>query len=199
MPSYIQVAGKSNLLVGFPDDDYATLDILGEQMDDTQISVAPIFHDVPGDSQGGPQGQPIEKQHLGFRVTGQFSLSKWDPAVVRQIRRYAMTKDGAISDAEIGALMLRDRSLRVVISPSKSNPIPAGAQDATSDYYFWNFPCALVTSPIETGQGTKFSVCRFSFEAFRVPAGHPLAPSNPSEGIIWDKDNTGVNTALGIE
>jgi hypothetical protein len=199
MTSYIQVAGKSSLLVGFPDDDYATLDILGEQMDDTQISVAPIFHDVPGDSQGGPQGQPIEKQKLGFRVTGQFALSKWDPAVVRQIRQYAMAKEGAISDAEMGALMLRDRSLRIAIHPAKSNPIPVGAQDAGKDYFFWNFPCSLVTTPIETGQGTKFSVCRFSFEAFRVPAGHELAPADPSEGIIWNKDDTGVATALGLD
>lgn len=198
MTSYIQVAGKSSLLVGFPDDDYATLDILGEQMDDTQISVAPIFHDVPGDSQGGPQGQPIEKQHLGFRVTGQFALSKWDPAVVRKIRQYAMAKEGAISDAEMGALMLRDRSLRIAIYPAKSNPIPVGAQDAGEDYFFWNFPCCLVTTPIETGQGTKFSVCRFSFEAFRVPAGHELAPTDPSEGIIWNKDDTAVAAALGL-
>src|SRR6056297_2726956 len=160
MASYVQVAGFSNLLVGFTDDDYATLDVLGEQMDDTQISVAPIFHDVPGDSQGGPQGQPIEKQHLGYRVTGSFALSKWDPAVVRQIRRYAMAKEGAITDAEIGALMVRDRSLRIVVSPSKANEIPANAQDAGEDYFFWNFPCCLVTSPIETGQGTKFSVAR---------------------------------------
>lgn len=196
MASYIQVAGKSDLLIGFPDDDYATLDILGEQMDDTQVSVAPIFHDVPGDSQGGPQGQPIEKQHLGYRVTGQFALSKWDPAVVRQIRQYAMAKEGAITDAEMGALMLRDRSVRIVVSPSKANPIPVGAQDAGKDYFFWNFPCSLVTSPIETGQGTKFSVCRFSFEAFRVPAGHELVSATTIAGDIWNKDDAGVTAAL---
>lgn len=199
MASYIQVAGKSSLLIGFPDDDYATLDVLGEQMDDTQISVQPIFHDVPGDAQGGPQGKPIEKQLLGYDVRGQFNLSKWDPAVVRQIRKFAMTADGKISDAEIGSLMLRDRSLRIYIYPSKSNPIPVGAQDAGEDYYAWNFPCCLVTSPIETGQGTKFSACRFSFEAFRVPDGHTLAPTDPTEGLIWDKDDTGVATALGLE
>jgi hypothetical protein len=198
MASYIQVAGKSDLLVGFPDDDYATLDILGEQMDDTQVSVAPIFHDVPGDSQGGPQGKPIEKQHLGYDVRGQFALSKWDPAVVRQIRQYALSREGRITDAEMGALMLRDRSIRIVVRPSKSNPIAVGQQDEGEDHFFWNFPCTLVTSPIETGQGTKFSVCRFSFEAFRVPAGHELISETTLVGEIWNKDDAGVATALGL-
>ena len=197
MASYVQVAGFSNLLVGFPDDDYATLDILGTQMDDTQISVAPIFHDVPGDEQGGPQGQPIEKQHLGYRVTGSFSLSKWDPAVVRQIRQYALSAEGRVTAAEMGALMLRDRSIRIVVSPTKVNAIPVGAQDAGADYFFWNFPCCLVTSPIETGQGTKFSVARFSFEAYRVPAGHELISSTTLVGEYYNKDDDLVTAALG--
>jgi hypothetical protein len=189
MAEYIQVAGKSDLYVGFPSNSYATLLKIGEQMDDTQLDVEQIFHDVPGDRHGGPQGRPIERQILGMTVRGQFNLSRWDPEVRRLIIQHnAMSKEGSISDSEIGALVLRDRSFRICIVPSRDNIIGAGLQDAGKDYFFYNFPCCCVTGAIATGQGTKFSTLRFAFEAFRVPTGHPLAPTNPAEGLIWNRD-----------
>lgn len=201
--SYIQVAGKSDLLIGFPDDDYATLHRIGEQMDDTRLTVEHVMHDVPGDSQGGPQGDPIEQQILALRVRGVLNLSKWDPEVRDLIFRHnSMASIGSFADSEIGALQLRDRSYRIVISPSKENLIPAldlfgvASQFAGLDYFFWNFPCCTLSSPVETGQGTKFSALQFSFRAWRVPEGHTLAPSDPTEGLIWNKDNTGVDEVL---
>jgi hypothetical protein len=186
---YIQVAGKSNLLIGFPDDGYATMHSLGEQLDETKITAELVTHDVPGDSQGGPQGDPIEQQILALRYRGIFNLSKWDPGIrERLITHNLMATPGKFADHEIGALMLRNRSFRIAISPSRSNPIGTTGVD----YFFYNFPCCMIASPIEVGQGTKFSVLQFSFRAFRVPQGHPLAPSDHREGLIWDRDAEGI-------
>lgn len=205
---YIQVAGKSNILIGFPQDDYAVMHRIGEQIDETRISVQQVLHAVPGDSQGGPAGEPIEDQILALIHTCQFNLSKWDPIVREKlIRHNVMAKDGSFADSEIGSLLRRDRSFRIVISPSRNTTIPAidpitgvAHPDAGSDYFYYNFCCCTVTSPIETGQGTKFSALQFSMRAYRVPEGHPLAPgsngANFAEGLIWNRDITGVPLAL---
>lgn len=195
--SYIQVAGKSNILIGSPADSFATLMVVGEQMDDTQLSLQHVLHDVPGDSQGGPQGDPIEQQVLAFRISGTLNLSKWDPEVRDMLLGHnTMATLGSFADSEIGALLLRDRSFRLVISPTHTNTIGVGEPFAGDDYFFYNFPCVTVSSPIETGQGTKFSALRFQFRAWRVPPGHHYAPIDPTVGLIWDKDDTGVSAAL---
>lgn len=210
---YIQVTGKSNLLIGFPDDDYATMHRMGEQLDDTKMTIENVLHEVPADSQGGPQGDPVEFQILAHRIRGQFNLSKWDHTVYERIQRHnLMAKEGHFADHEIGGLLLRDRSFRIVISPSRSNPIPAEdpisdvVHDyAGSDYNYRNFPCCLIDSPIAIGVGTKFSALQFSVRAFRVPEGHPLEPSAENggtasssfrDGLIWNRDKTGVANNL---
>lgn len=193
MAEYIQVAGKSNIYIGFPANGevsaYATLHKLGEQLDDTRLEIEHIFHDVHGDAHGGPQGRPIERQILGMSVRGQLTLSRWDPAVRRRIFAHGvMGTEGAIADHEIGALILRDRSFRIVIAPSRSNPIEVGEPDAGKDYFFWNFPCCCVTGAVSSGQGTKFSVLNFAFEAFRIPAGHPKNLGGDGLGVVWNRD-----------
>ena len=205
---YIKVAGKSNLLIAFRQDDYAVCHRIGEQMDETRLTVENVTHDVPGDSQGGPQGDPIEQQLLAHRISGQFNLSKWDPIVKEKIERHQLLgTEGHFADSEIGSLILRDRSFRLIISPSRSNPIPANDPitgdahlDAGKDYFYRNFCCCTISSPIETGQGTKFSALQFSFRAWRVPEGHPLAPSGSGEsfrdGLVWNRDSTGVPNEL---
>lgn len=204
---YIQVAGKSNLLIAFPDDDYEVCHRLGEQADATQITAQHAMHDVPGDSQGGPQGRPIERQMLALFYRAQFNLTKWDPIVREKLARHnLMAKDGHFAQSEVGALMLRERSFRIVISPTRSNPIPtndpllgSAHPDATKDYFFYNFCCCLVSSPIETGQGTKYSALNFTMESFVVPEGHVLAPGSGgidwADGLIWNRDATGVANA----
>lgn len=205
---YIQVAGKSNILIGFPQDDYAVMHRIGEQIDETRISVQQMLHDVPGDAQGGAAGEPIEQQILAIMHTCQFNLSKWDPIVRdKLVRHNVMAKDGSFGDSEIGALLRRDRSFRIVISPSRNTPIPtldpitgAAHPDAGKDYFYYNFCCCTVSAPIEIGQGTKFSAMQFAMRAWRVPEGHPLAPGsngvNFAEGLIWNRDITGVPVAL---
>ncbi len=192
--SYIQVAGKSDIYIGFPSDAYATLLKIGEQLDDTRLEFENVFHDVLGDANGGPQGRPIERQFLGASVRGQLSLSKWSPEAYRRILAHnVMATDGKVLDSEIGALILRDRSFRVVIAPSRSNIIGADLQGEGKDAFFYNFPCCCVSSPVNCGQGTKFSLLSFSFEAFRMPEGHPMEGTEGANvGTIWNRDSTNV-------
>lgn len=201
MSSYIQVAGMTRILVGFPYDDYATMHLLGEQVDETKLTIEQVLHDVYADSQGGPQGDPIEQQVLALRIRGSLNLSKWDPEIRRKlIQHNLMTTEGQFSDAEIGGLLLRDRSFRFAFSPSKSNPIPASDfltsaadPDEDKDLFFYNFPCCTVSAPIETGQSTKYSMLNFDFRAWRVPEDHLLAPADPSVGLIYNRDATGID------
>lgn len=190
--SYIQVAGKSDLYIGFPSDSYGTLLKIGEQLDETRLEFENVFHDVHGDANGGPQGPPIERQFLGAAVRGQFNLSQWSPEVQRRVIAHnAMATQGKIVDSEVGALILRDRSFRICIVPSRSNVIGVGLANAGTDAFFYNFLCCCVSSPVATGQGTKFSLLSFSFQAYRTPAGHGLAGvSDVNAGVIWNKDST---------
>lgn len=194
MSEYIQVAGKSNIYIGFPNDGYTTLVKLGEQADEAMLPIENYDHEVPGDRHGGPQGPPIEVQRLGMVVSGQFSLSRWDPFVRRMLIDHGVTAiHGRLQDHEIGSLLIRDRSFRVVIAPSKPNPIPIGQPGAGQDAFFYNFPAALVSGPVETGQGTKFSMLRFSMRAHRVPEGHPYANAGgfgEGVGVIWNRDSS---------
>lgn len=194
---YIQIAGKSNIYIGFPSDSYAALVKVGEQINDTQLAVQHVYHKVPGDRHGGPEGPEIERQLLGKIVTGELNLSRWDQEVRRKIERAnAMANDGALAQSEIGSLILRDRSYRILVDPTRTNAIAlteagAGAVDG-DDYFVRNFVCCTIDTPIACGQGTKFSMLRFSFTAHRAPDGHALAPSDPNEGLIWNRDRTGI-------
>jgi len=194
IPEYIQVAGKSDLYIGFPGDAYASLLKIGEQLDDTRIEINQIFHDVHGDANGGPQGPPIERQFLGMAATAQFNLSRWSTEVHRRLLQHnVLATQGKILDSEVGALILRDRSFRIVIVPSRSNVIASGLANAGTDAFFYNFPCCCIASPVATGQGTKFSLLSFTMQAYRVPAGHPITTGSGNAGragILWNKDST---------
>lgn len=184
---YIQIAGKSEIWIGVSadrasDGSYSTMTKVGEQIDDTRLAVQAFYHDVPGDRHGGPQGPPIERQILGQIVRGMFNLSRFDPEVRRELtKQNVFATEGTILDSEIGSLLLRDRSYRVVIVPGRANPIGVGLDGAGDDYYAWNFPCVSINGAIECGQGTKFSALSFQFEAHRAPDGHPNA------GVIWNR------------
>lgn len=200
---YIQVAGYSHLLVGFKEDDYAEMHPLGMQIDDTEMVAEQVLHDVPGDSGGGPQGDPIEQQILAVRYRVTFNLSKWSPTIYERLLRHnVMAIDGSFADSELGSLLLRDRSLRFVVSPTKANTIPANDEitgdahpEAGKDWFYRNFPCCTITTPIRIAPGTKFSTLQFQMRAWRVPQGHVLAPAGTDgwkSGLIWNRGITGV-------
>ena len=196
----IQVTGKSEIWIGFPEDMaadtgvYSKMTKVGEEIDDTQLSVQNFYHDIHGDRHGGPQGPVIERQILGQIVRGILNLNRFDPQVrVRLNRGNAFATEGTVLDSEIGSLVLRDRSFRIAIVPTRANIIPVATpalQDAGLDYYAWNFPCVQVNSAIECGQGTKHAMLRFQFEAHRAPEGHPKA------GIVYNRDVADVEALI---
>lgn len=203
----IQVAGFSNILIAFP----GNLNVchrVGEQLDETQFQLRKYIHDVPGDSNGGPQGPPIEQQLLGQVYICEFNLSKFHPIIKQKLIEHAAAAEvGKFSMAEVGSLLHKDRSFRIVISPSKSNTIPTNDPTtgdahpyAGDNYDYYNFPCCTITDPVSWGQGTKFSALRFTAIAYRVPEGHALAPGSAgvdwAKGLFWDKSTTGVPNAL---
>ena len=180
---YIQVAGKSRLFIATVADP-TTIHEVGEQVDDTQIEIQHYLHDVPGDSHGGQQGPPIERQVLGMIARARFSLCTWNPEVLDILEKHVnvFSQAGRVLDSEVGALLLRDNSFRVCIVPSKEN-ITA---ELGYDHFLRNFVCATLSSPIQIGQGTKWSLLQFSMEAHRAPRGHAKAK------CLWDRDRSGI-------
>ncbi len=191
----IQVAGGSNLYIadGAPAaPGGGTLYWFGEQMDDTAIVTREFFNDVPGDSNGGPQGPPIERQALGRIVQISINLSTWNQTVRYWVERQNMySVNGAVQDWEVGTPLLQYHRFRLLIVPARNNQMTLAAPANKSDDWFtFNFPTVLMSSPIECGQGTKFSSLSFTFEAHRGPQ----IDSN-TRGVIWNRDVTGLDVA----
>jgi hypothetical protein len=196
---YIQVAGFSQIYIAFPDTwpavsgfdlGYDKPHKIGEQMDETQLTKNFMFHDVPGDRNGGPQGQPIEVQDLGFNVSGTLNLSRFNPQVIDVLEKGFRAVGGKILDSEVGELLLLENSVRITIKPSKITQISAGNTPTGpgDDYFFHNFPCCLIRQPRQLSQGSKFSKLQMQFTAYRAPSGHP------SEFVVHDRDETGFVT-----
>lgn len=182
MAEQIQVAGKSDIYIGLPGQ-HSTLMKLGEQRDQTSISVDSVKHNVYGDSHGGPDGPPIEVQMLGQIATVRFMLSKWDHAVRAAMEQHGVfATEGAVADSEVGALLLADRSFRILIKNTRDNTPQGGSFDP----FTRNFVCCVVSTPIEVGQGTKHSILTLDVQAHRAPAGHAKV------GKLYDRDTTGI-------
>ena len=190
----VQVAGGSNLYLADGATPSAPLYWFGEQMDDTAIVTREFFNDVPGDSNGGPQGPPIERQVLGRIVQISINLSTWSQRVRYWVERQnsAYSTNGAIYDYEVGTPILQAHRFRLLIVPARNNKLTAAAPaDKSEDWFTFNFPTCLMSSPIECGQGSKFSSLSFTLEAHRGPA-----VDDASRGVLWNRDVTGLDTAV---
>lgn len=179
----IKVAGRSNLYIGNISGN-PTLYYFGEQMDDTPIVERDFYNDVPGDSHGGPQGPPIDRQVIGKTVQVSFTLSVWSRSVREWLSQHngAYSTLGAIEDWEIGRILFDLYKYRLVVVPIVTTMQPE---------FTFNFPTALLSSPVEAGQGSKFSALRFTVEAHRGPP----AAAVGVRGVIWNRDTTGVSGA----
>lgn len=62
------------------------LETLGYSDDGVQIEEHGMFHDIPGDQNGGEGGVPIEKQFLGEQHFVRFTLTKYDAAVLAKVQ-----------------------------------------------------------------------------------------------------------------
>ncbi len=143
---------------------------LGRATDQIRQSRRTFYHDVPGDANGGHQGPPIETQFLGEIWSVSMSLSTWNPTAINLLQTMAcMATQGVVTQAEIGALVMTAKSIRLLLDTSDSGDVR-------------NYWCALVREPIQIEVGTKYSEWVVGFECHRPPCGHAKA------GIIYDAD-----------
>lgn len=145
---------------------------LGTATDTISVSQRPYLKDIHSDRNGGQEGPPSEIQYLGEIINISLALQSWNTAAIAILRRYAVNATrGTILQAEVGAMMLKSRSIRLLINTADTVDIR-------------NFWCCLVRDPQELGIGTKWSEMRLNFTAYRPPCYHPKA------NIIEDQDIT---------
>lgn len=205
---YIQVGGKVDVFLAFPVSShvapdfpfvplplnalgvpgsgavaYAQLYKLGESEDEIRPSIMRKTGSVFGDRHGGREGDPIEKQFFGIGGSVRLRMSRWDPDVLGLVKNCGgLAPGGAVPLANIGSLVLRDRSFRMLLF-SVSNP-----------KFQYNYPCCWCDDAIEIGLGTKHSLLEFSVTAHRAPEGHWATPeSGPNliTGVVENRDITG--------
>lgn len=189
----VKVAGATNLYIAQGNAVDDPLYWFGEQIDDTPIVIREFFNDIPGDSQGGPQGPPIERQSLGRIIQLSFNLSTWSQRVryLLENQNNVYSVPGAVKDYEVGAPLLQYHSFRLLIVGTRDNRMTAGVPaDKSDDYFTFNFPTVLMSSPIECGQSSKFSTLSFTLEA------HKTSTMHAKRGVIWDRDVTGLSSAV---
>jgi len=188
----IKVAGRSNLYIADNSQASQPLYYFGEQMDDTPLIFQEFYNDIPGDSNGGSNGPPIDRQVLGRNVRVNFNLSTWNHKIRYMLEQHngAYEVAGRVQDFEVGKLLFHNHRFRLLIVPLHNNDMIDAVVDKSDDYFTFNFVNAHLVSPIEVGQGSKFSGMRFTMEAYRSPAGATDA------GVIWNRDVTGLTTAV---
>lgn len=168
MAEQIQVAGKVTVKVDTTGG--GTTETLGECLDMAETTDQAFYHDVHGDSHGGPQGPPIDIQFLGRIIRVRCELSRYDQDVADKIRARLRSNGaalaGTVQTADIGALMIQDNKTMRVVLANTNNPL--------------NFLTCIVREPIELPVGTKFSSLMFEFEAHR----------NQSTGVIYNAINS---------
>jgi len=142
---------------------------VGQAENMTEVREIPFWHNVPGDAHGGPEGPPIEIQFLGAIAKIRITMSKWDTTHVATIRKFAVATQGTILAAEVGTLMLANKTFRIILS-AVSLPLPL------------NFPCVFPRDPVEYAVGTKYSAMMIEFEAHKHPTTEVLynAVTTPS-------------------
>lgn len=179
---YIQVPGKVDILVAFPES-YEALFKLGESENGIDIRIVPIKGRVSGDRYGGNEGPPIEGQFFGLQAEVDLSMSRWDPAQVKKIERMGgiLATEGLVPLEAVGALTQRDHGIRFLFLCRRDNSLSV------------NLPCCEWSSPESRGLGTKYSVCRMGIQGNRAPEGFW---HEDSEGYVYNYDLTGVPEEL---
>jgi hypothetical protein len=213
---YIVVAGKIDIFLAFPvaayaapfwpfsptrgaapangTDAYATLWKLGELEDDVEPTVTDFTLPVPGDRNGGSAGAPIEKQSFASAENFSLTLSRWDKDVYQLLKSQGGLKSNtnyAWPLVNMGSLLLRDRSFRVLLMPSK-------AYTPISDVSMVkNYPCCTLEGDYGMSQSTKYSRLSLRIMAQRTPEGHWSDPTgvvgtSTKIGVIQNFDITGT-------
>jgi hypothetical protein len=205
---YIQVGGKVDVFLAFPISSHVVPDFpfdpaplnalgvpgsasaaytqlykLGESEDEIRPSIARKTGSVFGDRYGGREGDPIEKQFFGLGGSVRLRMSRWDPDVLGLVKNCGgLAPGGKVSLADMGALVLRDRSFRMIL------------RSVSNVKFRYNYPCCWCDDAIEIGLGTKHSLLEFAVTAHRAPEGHWAAPSSGTDlvtGYTENRDMTG--------
>ena len=148
----------------------AGMKILGYTRNGVEITKEGFFLDVPGDSNGGDDGPPIDVQYHGETARIRCDLTKFDNALADEIKARIADQDNDNTPGTpdtAGALMFAGGETFRVLINSAGDPI--------------NFPRAFVRFPIEQNRGTKFSTLIFEFEAHA-----------DGSGTVYDADITGA-------
>lgn len=156
---------------------------LGELADELYIPMEQGTNPVPGDRNGGRNGDPIEEQFLYQNAKFELELSVFDPDVAAALQTAGglLTTPGTIPQNVIGGFLRKDRCYRFTF-----RPIITVARAK-------NFPCVMVQQAHILGGGTKFEMFRGSFSAHRAPPDHwggTGAHSKPN--VLFDSDMNGL-------
>jgi hypothetical protein len=175
---YIQVPGLVHILAAYPSN-YTSLFKIGESLDGVMVRKIPIYGEVKGDRYGGEAGPPIEKQFFGERCEFELNMSRWSPTEIAKLERLGglLTDPGVIPLSVVGALMLRDRAIRILLYCFRDPTLSI------------NMPCCLWSAPKEDAKGTKYASCRLGMEAHRAPEGYW---ASAKAGVVYDVDTDGV-------
>ena len=148
----------------------------GEMRDDLNIQFTRAVNPINADSRGGDAGHAIEQQYLGEMGQVSLDLTRFSTTFTDYVATACGINavQGTILDCEIGSLMMRDHSMRMLFYPLR-NPTRAR-----------NFPCVTVERPHIIGGGTKLERCRLECTVHRAPCDHP------KENVLYDQDFTGL-------
>lgn len=212
---YINVGGKVDVLVAFAPSTYSApnwpfnpargtlaatggaaylqLFKLGELEEEVEPQTQNITGRVQGDRYGGSAGDGIETQFFGQMAEIDLVLSRWDEEVWRMMKSnggLTATLNGGIPLSNMGALMQRDRSFRLLLFPNR---------DAR---FIRNFPCCLIERGFSSNISTKYSRLQCRIAAHRTPEGHWSDPTgavgtssvagSQTIGVLENQDISGM-------
>ncbi len=132
------------------------LEDLGYTARGADVRIQGYVVNIPGDENGGEQGPPIDRQHLGTIAIVRIELTKFDPAVLAKLKAgLRAVAPGAIPDA--GTLIFNDaRHFQLLI-------------DAPGDPHW--FPRAeLAENPREYNLGVLYQRAVLEFTCYRDPS-----------------------------
>lgn len=134
------------------------LEILGYTRNGVDVYDEGFWIDVPGDENGGDQGDPIDIQYLGEMARVRIELTKIDTAVLAKVmkRRNAAAKTAGTVDTPGRFVFLNSEFFRLVID-SPTDPR--------------NFLRAIPRAPTQKNMGVRFTMKTIEFDCYKNDSG----------------------------
>lgn len=183
---YVQNSGKVNIYVAFPIGyftesvypfsparvgapskpatnvlSYSLLFKLGEATDEIDPQLVANMQAVPGDARGGRAGGGIEDMFIDETAEINLSMSQYDLEVYKMMETMGGLREGGrILPSNVGRLMRRDRSFRLLLVP------------VADTRFVMNFPCCLLKNRRGASRSSKWSELKLNISAHAAPLGH---------------------------